>query len=321
LTLPSLDPDVVTIAKLCGFLLTSGYALMAVLSFIPATAKGIRASWPGMFSATLTWGTILALFLIGGLVLQAALVVTAARIAYEVTMVAIAKNGHWPDRRIPLMVSAAMVVMALLVITLPQFLPLHLIVSILAAMFIVTGLLHFLLYPYRHRAIGHIFDIALYPLIPLLIFVVTAQDALLGPLVLASYVLVETFDSYAYLGGKALGKTKAFPILSPNKTIEGLAIGALMLLFTLFGAWVYYQSGPIVPSVMAIDIFLIGGLTIIAALLSVIGDLAASRLKRKGGVKDYPVLLNQQGGLLDIIDAWITTAVGAMLIMVWFVLT
>ena len=52
-----------------------------------------------------------------------------------------------------------------------------------------------------------------------------------------------------------------------------------------------------------------------AGALTVAGDLAASRLKRVAGVKDYPAVLPHQGGLLDITDAWIATGAGLVTLM------
>jgi phosphatidate cytidylyltransferase len=50
------------------------------------------------------------------------------------------------------------------------------------------------------------------------------------------------------------------------------------------------------------------------AVAAVVGDLAGSRLKRASGVKDYPQVLPRQGGLLDIVDAWIIAAPALVLL-------
>ena len=65
-----------------------------------------------------------------------------------------------------------------------------------------------------------------------------------------------------------------------------------------------------------------GALILTASLvagLAVAGDLAASRLKRMAGVKDYPVLMRRQGGVLDSLDSWI--AAGAGLVALTIILT
>ena len=65
-----------------------------------------------------------------------------------------------------------------------------------------------------------------------------------------------------------------------------------------------------------------GALILTASLvagLAVAGDLAASRLKRMAGVKDYPVLMRRQGGVLDSLDSWI--AAGAGLVALNIILT
>lgn len=144
----------------------------------------------------------------------------------------------------------------------------------------------------------------LFPGLPLLVFVAAGLSGGYGPSLLLAFLLVETFDSYALLGGKFLGKTKAFPVLSPNKTIEGLAAGALMLMATAgLGAWAL--GAPVVPAL---------GLALLTGPLAVAGDLLASKIKRRAGVKDYPTILPRQGGLFDITDAWITVGAGFVLI-------
>ena len=111
----------------------------------------------------------------------------------------------------------------------------------------------------------------LFPGLPLVIFCIAGANGAYGAWLLLAFLLVETFDSYALLGGKFLGKTKAFPVLSPNKTIEGLAAGAVMLMTTAgIGAWLL--SAP-VPAAL--------GLALITAPLAIAGDLLASRIKRR----------------------------------------
>jgi len=57
-------------------------------------------------------------------------------------------------------------------------------------------------------------------------------------------------------------------------------------------------------------------LALFVGALTVLGDLAASRLKRAAGVKDYPHLMRHQGGLLDITDAWIASGAGVICLAV-----
>lgn len=109
-------------------------------------------------------------------------------------------------------------------------------------------------------------------------------------------VVVWAADSFAYFTGKAFGKHKLAPGISPNKTVEGV-IGGLVgtfLIAGLFGFFVLDFSAAI------LSFWIAAGLC--ATLFSVVGDLYESRLKRLAGVKDSGHLLPGHGGVLDRID-------------------
>lgn len=109
-------------------------------------------------------------------------------------------------------------------------------------------------------------------------------------------VAVAFSDIGAYVFGRALGRHKLSPILSPNKTIEGL-------LGNLAGAAVAYAIfAPIYPQVAP---WLIVALPVVVALGAVWGDLFESALKREFGVKDTGTWLPGFGGILDRIDSLI----------------
>lgn len=113
-------------------------------------------------------------------------------------------------------------------------------------------------------------------------------------------------DICAYLVGILIGKHKMFPVLSPKKSVEGfiggicgaaligLGYGFVFKQFAEFGDYNY-------PVMFAI----IGG---IGALPAVVGDLAASAIKRNYGIKDYSNLIPGHGGILDRFDSMIFTA-------------
>ncbi len=104
-------------------------------------------------------------------------------------------------------------------------------------------------------------------------------------------------DSAAYLGGRAFGKRKLAPRISPNKTVEG-AVCALMA--GSFGsALIHYSVMP-----LRWEHFIVGFLI---ALVGIIGDLSESALKRSFGVKDSGSFLPGHGGMLDRIDAYLFT--------------
>ncbi len=112
-------------------------------------------------------------------------------------------------------------------------------------------------------------------------------------------------DTCAYCSGMLLGKHKLVPVLSPKKTIEGAvggAVGALLLglLFAfLFGDNLTELVNPYVTCASA---------CFIAALISQVGDLAASAIKRNHDVKDYGHLIPGHGGILDRFDSVLFTA-------------
>lgn len=112
-------------------------------------------------------------------------------------------------------------------------------------------------------------------------------------------------DTCAYCVGKLMGKHKMAPVLSPKKTVEGAVGGVLgaALLGVLYG--LFFRS-----SMMEIpEPEVISGLACaIAAVISQIGDLAASAIKRNHGVKDYGHLIPGHGGVLDRFDSMIFTA-------------
>lgn len=112
-------------------------------------------------------------------------------------------------------------------------------------------------------------------------------------------------DTFAYCSGRLFGKHKMTPVLSPNKTIEG-AIGGVIgsaILGVIYGFFIQnklrldYDPVTIFPMICAI-----GG------LVSMIGDLAASAIKRNFDIKDYGTLIPGHGGILDRFDSIIIVA-------------
>lgn len=111
-------------------------------------------------------------------------------------------------------------------------------------------------------------------------------------------------DVFAYCTGLLLGKHKAFPKLSPKKTIEGCVGGIL--------------GGALMPALYTFILGLVGVFNVnpfkvaligaCGALLAMVGDLAASAIKRNYEIKDYGKLIPGHGGILDRFDSVIFVA-------------
>ena len=105
-------------------------------------------------------------------------------------------------------------------------------------------------------------------------------------------------DTCAYCVGMLIGKHKMAPVLSPKKSIEG-AVGGVVgaaLLGVIYAAATHGAM---------FEYAVICG---VGALISMVGDLAASAIKRNQGIKDYGKLIPGHGGILDRFDSVIFTA-------------
>lgn len=107
-------------------------------------------------------------------------------------------------------------------------------------------------------------------------------------------------DTGAYLVGRAIGRNKLMPSVSPGKTWEGLIGG---MLATLMAAWVVARW---VDQEMDATVWLISAPFVTAA--STIGDLFESFMKRKSGVKDSGAIMPGHGGVLDRFDGYLLAA-------------
>jgi len=130
-------------------------------------------------------------------------------------------------------------------------------------------------------------------------------------LILTVLVLVWSADIGAYFSGKAFGKSKLAPRVSPGKSWEGLCGGLLasLLLTLLVGL---YRDWALTELALA----LLGAALVV--LISVIGDLTESMFKRQAGLKDSSHLLPGHGGVLDRIDS-LTAAVPVFAVLLWCV--
>ena len=112
-------------------------------------------------------------------------------------------------------------------------------------------------------------------------------------------------DTCAYLSGMAFGRHKLTPVLSPKKSVEGAVGGVLgsALVGALFGHLLL--NGIFEGQEMAL---ICAVLCAAGAVISQIGDLAASGIKRDHGIKDYGRLIPGHGGVMDRFDSVLFTA-------------
>lgn len=113
-------------------------------------------------------------------------------------------------------------------------------------------------------------------------------------LLLLPFVLSFSCDSGAYLAGRAFGRHKLAPVVSPHKTVEG-AVGGL--LGNVVGGLVFAfltHSGNYAP---------IAALSLVCGVISQLGDLSFSLVKRQYGIKDYGRVFLAHGGVLDRFDS------------------
>lgn len=128
-------------------------------------------------------------------------------------------------------------------------------------------------------------------------------------LIVAVMVLVWVADIGAYFSGRAFGKRKLAPKVSPGKSWEGVFGGLLASLLVTLGVGLYRGW---LPS----DLLLAMLGAAVVVLISVVGDLTESMFKRQAGVKDSSNLLPGHGGVLDRIDS-LTAAVPVFAVLLW----
>jgi len=136
-----------------------------------------------------------------------------------------------------------------------------------------------------------------------------------GILLLMPMVLTWCSDIGAYFVGRAFGKRKLIPSVSPGKTVAG-AVGAVIttaLVAWVYGRWVLRPATGLYFTTAAILLF--GVLISVAAQ---IGDLVESLLKREAGVKDSSKLLPGHGGILDRFDSLLFVLPVSYLLLGWF---
>lgn len=127
-------------------------------------------------------------------------------------------------------------------------------------------------------------------------------------------------DSCAYFAGRAFGKHKMAPQISPHKTVEG-AIGGVAGCcgFFMLTCWLYQQYAA--HFLKETILFSWGTLAVVAvfcSLISIVGDLLASVVKRQTGIKDFGKIMPGHGGIMDRFDSFLFVAPTIYLISLYF---
>jgi phosphatidate cytidylyltransferase len=117
------------------------------------------------------------------------------------------------------------------------------------------------------------------------------------------FFVVFAADTGAYLAGRSLGRHKLAPNISPGKTVEG-ALGGLTLCAAWAGTAGLFVFQPDDGRAVALLVLL----TLVVAVVSIVGDLTESMFKRMVGLKDSGSILPGHGGILDRVDSILAAA-------------
>lgn len=244
-------------------------AVIAMLIFIPIVVIG---GWPMLITVYLLALTALYeilkmnrihIFSIPGILSLIALsIIILPRADYPfITMVT--------DAQIDMIIVMALLMLSFTVISKNRFTFVDMGFCVLAVAYIGIGFMYF----YETREAGLIF-------------------------ILYALLIVWMTDTGAYLSGRAFGKRKLWPQISPNKTVEGFIGGILssVLLAVVFSVFGLISN----PNIILLIIF-----TMVLSVAGQLGDLVESALKRHFDVKDSGSLLPGHGGVLDRFDSFI----------------
>ena len=136
----------------------------------------------------------------------------------------------------------------------------------------------------------------------------------LGPgLLISVMALVWVADIAAYFAGRALGRRKLAPGISPGKTWAGAVGGVAAVALYALANWHY--GNPLLAGARWWSVLLLAAGLL--AVVSIIGDLFESAMKRAAGFKDSSHLLPGHGGVMDRIDSLTSTLPVAALLLIW----
>ncbi len=116
-------------------------------------------------------------------------------------------------------------------------------------------------------------------------------------------------DTFAYFTGVLFGKHKLIPDVSPKKTVEGAIGGIVFCVLAFVGFAFLYNNLWLSEGGNVLPVWLMAVVGLVTAVVSMVGDLTMSLIKRHYGIKDYGKILPGHGGFLDRFDSVIAVAV------------
>ncbi|MFV5701170.1 phosphatidate cytidylyltransferase [Flavobacterium sp. XS2P12] len=125
-------------------------------------------------------------------------------------------------------------------------------------------------------------------------------------IIIGLFILIWTNDTFAYIVGKSIGRTKLFEKISPKKTIEGFLGGIVFAVLAGYLISKYYIRAN--PEFSDRSILIWTTIAVIVGIVGTIGDLIESKFKRIAGVKDSGSIMPGHGGILDRLDSVIFVA-------------
>ena len=118
-------------------------------------------------------------------------------------------------------------------------------------------------------------------------------------------------DTFAYFTGRFFGRHKLIPEVSPKKTVEGSVGGTVFCVvgYIVFGLIMQFKYD------FKVNYWMLAVAGLLVAVISQIGDLIASLIKREHGIKDYGKIFPGHGGVMDRFDSVLTTSIMLWLLM------
>lgn len=172
--------------------------------------------------------------------------------------------------------------------------------------FMLSMLLYVVCFPkYRSEQImANVFNFLYAPV--MLSFIYLTREQEVGKYIVW-LILISSWgcDTCAYVVGMLIGKKKIFPVLSPKKSLEG-CIGGVVGAGLIAALYAVFAVENVFPDKRVTIVITV--ICMVGAVMSQVGDLAASAIKRNHEIKDYGKLIPGHGGIMDRFDSVIVTA-------------